>query len=445
MESFKNIPQSLIDEIKSGNCIAFVGAGFSAPALPTWDKLIRTLNEHEIVSADTRTAVTNLLDSESNPSSELFDKEAAAQLLEDELSTSLPQALKKALQPRSDVGDKRVLNRKNLLGQIPFQAILTTNFDDYLQSTSFSSNKYSEVLNPTERRWVDSVAWESQGGESTVPIVKLHGQLSTDDLENDVVLSRSGYRKLLFERPDYANFLKALLVTRTVLFIGFSFSDAYLNLLRSEVLNLVRGDGSSAPMAYAIMNDLTDEACSYLLKHEGIHPIRYSTDEVDGDPDHSGFDDLLTDLSTATNPESSVSEILAGKHILWLDPARDNNTYAMDVIRGVDRDQVITTVDDPDDAISALMDDQMNFDLIITHWGHEQYRYSDGETSANAQALMRSMRRKNIEVPVLVFASGFGSEENRPKALALGAFEYVSSFEDLFTNIEQIFKQPDQY
>jgi len=445
MESFKTIPQSLVDEIKSGNCVAFVGAGFSAPALPTWDDLIRTLKEHESISTETRKAVTNLLDSQSNSASELFDKEAAAQLLEDELSTALPKALKDALKPSSDAGDARVLKRKLLLSQIPFQAILTTNFDDYLQSTSIRSNKYSEVLNPSARRWTNSVDWDEPEGGSLVPIVKLHGQLSTNELENDVVLSRSGYRKLLFERPDYANFLKAVLVTRTVLFIGFSFSDAYLNQLRSEVLNLTRGDGSAGPKAYALMNDLTDEACQYLLRHEGIYPIRYSTDELEGGPDHSGFDALLSDLSTATNPESSISEILTGKKILWLDPFPDNNTYAMDLIRSVDRGAGITTVADPDEAINELADDRLDFDLVITHWGHGEYLDAGGDTSANAQVLMRAMRHKNIEVPVVVFASGLFSEENRPKALALGAFEYVSAFEDLFASIEQIFKQPGRY
>ena len=154
------------------------------------------------------------------------------------------------------------------------------------------------------------------------------------------------------------------------------------------------------------MNDVTDEACQYLLKHEGIHPIRYSTDELEGDPNHSGFDALLNDLSTATNPESSISEILAGKKILWLDPNPANNTYAMDLIRSVDRGAVITTVTNPDEAINELTDDRLDFDLVITHWGHGEYLQADGDTSSNAQVLMRAMRHQNIEVPVVVFASG---------------------------------------
>ena len=117
----------------------------------------------------------------------------------------------------------------------------------------------------------------------------------------------------------------------------------------------------------------------------------------------------------------------------------------MEVIHEVEGDQPIIMVDNPNEAIGELMGQTIDFDLVITHWGHEKYLDPNGETSSNAEALMRGMRQKNIEVPVLVFASGFGSDENRPKALALGAFEYVSKFEDLFANIEQIFKLPEQY
>ena len=435
----------MIDEIKSGNCIAFVGAGFSAPALPTWDYLIRTISEHSSVSDQTRRTVNGLLDSRANSATELFDKEAAAQMLEDELSGELASILREVLKPSKSPGDTTVRNRIELLAKIPFQAILTTNFDDYLEASSGRENVYSDVLKPVARRWVDSVSWESTEGTSLVPIIKLHGQLSDGQSITDVALSRSGYRKLLFERPDYANFLKAILVTRTVLFIGFSFSDSYLNLLRSEVINLTRSEDSDGLTAYAIMNDITDEGCNYLVKHEGIQPIRYFTDSTDGKPDHSGFDDLLSDIHQATNPETSVAKILAGKNILWLDPNRDNNAYAMDVIRKVGGERMISTVGNPDEAIREMMRDGSDFDLIITHWGHEKYLDESGETSSNAEALMRDMRRNKIEVPVLVFASGFESEQNRPKALALGAFEYVWAFKDLFSNIEQIFKVPGQY
>ena len=35
------IPQPLVDAVLGGRCVAFVGAGFSAPVVPTWADLLR--------------------------------------------------------------------------------------------------------------------------------------------------------------------------------------------------------------------------------------------------------------------------------------------------------------------------------------------------------------------------------------------------------------------
>ena len=88
-------------------------------------------------------------------------------------------------------------------------------------------------------------------------VVKLHGDIDliTERSDPEVVLTRTDYRKLLFEDSRYSNFLRALLATRTILFLGFSFSDGYLNLLRSEILALLRHDPQE-PMAYAVLNDV---------------------------------------------------------------------------------------------------------------------------------------------------------------------------------------------
>ncbi len=48
-----NLPQSLIDDIQQGRCVAFVGAGFSAEAkLPQWTSLIRQLAETPALDAE---------------------------------------------------------------------------------------------------------------------------------------------------------------------------------------------------------------------------------------------------------------------------------------------------------------------------------------------------------------------------------------------------------
>ena len=51
-----------------------------------------------------------------------------------------------------------------------------------------------------------------------------------------IVLSREGYRNLLHTKPNYRDFLKAMMMGRTILYMGFSFSDDYLNEIRSDVM-----------------------------------------------------------------------------------------------------------------------------------------------------------------------------------------------------------------
>ena len=54
-----------------------------------------------------------------------------------------------------------------------------------------------------------------------------------------------GYRRLLHECPGYATFLKALMSTKTLLYVGFSFTDDYLNEFRSEIVSMLRPNEQS--------------------------------------------------------------------------------------------------------------------------------------------------------------------------------------------------------
>jgi hypothetical protein len=70
-----------------------------------------------------------------------------------------------------------------------------------------------------------------------IPILKVHGCV-TDP--SSIVLSQSGYKKLLHETASYKTFLTSLMATSTILYLGFSFGDEYLNEFRSEVLSMLR-------------------------------------------------------------------------------------------------------------------------------------------------------------------------------------------------------------
>ena len=70
------IPDALIGEIHDGNCVAFVGAGFSASVIPPWGKLLNDLAARSSAAADVAKHVGRLVQ---KGSAHAFDE--AAQVL----------------------------------------------------------------------------------------------------------------------------------------------------------------------------------------------------------------------------------------------------------------------------------------------------------------------------------------------------------------------------
>lgn len=432
----QNIPRHLIEEIRQGNCVAFVGAGFSAPAVPDWDTLLSRIAQSPQINDLTRERITGLLGHEKTSLRGVFDREAAAQILRESLGGGFGSVLNDVIRQTSASGIDAVESRKDLLFEIPFQSILTTNFDHMLSGTTGNPDVYRESLRKVKEPWFNLFSWTTGGRLSEV--VKLHGDIesTSENPDPEVVLTRTDYRKLLFEDSRYSNFLRALLATRTVLFLGFSFSDGYLNLIRSEILALLRHDPLRPP-AYAVLENIDPGEADFLLRHEGIEALVY--DSKNGD--HSGFDAYLEKIHEQTAPARIIGRLLDGKRLLWLDPRPDNNLYGMDLIRqSTIMDCEVVECASPSEALRHLSETQ--FDLVVTHWGHGLSSDSSGIKRANAVELLEGIRVSKLEVPVIVFASPDPEHVhiNRLKAISLGAFEYTWTFEDLFQSIEKIFR-----
>jgi len=151
-------------------------------------------------------------------------------------------------------------------------------------------------------------------------VLKIHGDVREPPT---VVFTRRDYRRLLYENPGYSAFLRAVLASRTVLYLGFSFTDAYLNELRSEILALV-GYRGEVPVAYAIINDVSAITRAHYRRHEGIEILTYDTK---GQTDFSGFDTLLQHLHDQTNPIFHFGALLQNRRLLWVDPRPANNEH----------------------------------------------------------------------------------------------------------------------
>ena len=140
------IDPRLLEDIRGGNCVAFVGAGFSAAAgLPAWPELVREMAAGVPAElGDERCTLQRLLGTGRSYTSHR-ELEMAAQLLFDALGEArFRDELRVRLQAR-ELPRSMALRLKHLLG-IPFRAIVTTNFDPLLPGVPPDAIAYRRLL-----------------------------------------------------------------------------------------------------------------------------------------------------------------------------------------------------------------------------------------------------------------------------------------------------------
>ncbi len=315
-----DLSEDLLCSLRSGDCVAFVGSGFAGAAkLPSWSKLLDELSHQEGFDPARRAHVQALLKKET---AHAYDE--AAQVIEDMLGRAAFTEQLRARMANPALTDA-MKRRLGWLHGIPFRAILTTNFDGVLDGETPGIDSFWNVLRPEgSNPWWKRLFHSDQ--PRPVPVLKIHGDVRHPET---VVITRRDYRRLLYGNPGYRAFLRAVLAHRPVLYIGFSFTDAYLNELRSEILALL-GYSGEVPVAYAIINDVPVVTREHYRRHEGIEILTYDTS---GGTDFSGFDKLLKQLHDQTNPLFHFGALLHGRRLLWVDPRRTNNEHLRSFFR----------------------------------------------------------------------------------------------------------------
>ena len=418
---------NLVAETRAGRCIAFIGAGFTSPVCRRWGELLGRIAA-EVPDHGVRDQVDALL--------QRREYEIAAQVLEDafahdETSRLLELVRRHTPKPAPTAEEReRMERRKRLLEEIPFAAILTTNFDEELPGSVLDRETYSALVRDADRNLLARRFWirpdEPQGRS---PILKLHGDLRGD---KGITLSRRGYRTRLYSEPGYLNVLRTVFMTKTLLFIGFSFNDAYLNELRSEALAYI-GKGSDTPtVAYAVLADVHPSVRAHYAKHEGIHVFDYDSKD---NTDHGYVDEFLGKLHAKTSPAHVMGPRLEEKRILWVDPNDHHNARGADYLHRAARGLcTIELAKSPERALERL--ETESYELVISRWGHQPHGPAD------AIRLLEGMRQNDRRAPVVIFSSGDFAERNRETALRLGALEYTFHWEDLFEVIARRFGPP---
>ena len=126
-----------------------------------------------------------------------------------------------------------ILLSHSLLAALPVNEIVTTNYDTLFEMACQGVNRELAILpyqpNAAKRRW----------------LLKLHGSVG----QGDIVLTRDDYLHLAHLRGALAGIVQALLVTRHLLFVGYSLSDDDFHQIVYDVRTAVHGGaGYRAPL-----------------------------------------------------------------------------------------------------------------------------------------------------------------------------------------------------
>lgn len=253
-------PGFLVRHIQQKRCVVFVGAGFSAGAgLPTWKQLLLRGIE-ELVGSLPRGEVHQ---------KELSDLVNWGKLLEvadfckEKLGSAYHQFLSE--QVRGDQVQKLPATH-DVLMRLPFSAWVTTNYDKLLERA------YAQVKGGGSPKTLTHKDTEALGRllfDGGPFILKAHGDI---DRPETVVLTSRDYSEIIHANPAFNEIFSGLLLTKALLFVGYSLSDPDFRLLMDRQLTHFKG---FVPERYALMTGVGEVEQDVLWRTARIRVISY--------------------------------------------------------------------------------------------------------------------------------------------------------------------------
>ncbi|HEX8395201.1 MAG TPA: SIR2 family protein [Longimicrobium sp.] len=277
------LPEPLLDSVRRGKCIAFVGSGLSVAAgYPTWESLVRELVDEAMKTPFPRAEGLEKY-------IERRDWITLAEYARLKLGSEVNAILRKRLSHPVPA-----LPAHRALAGTAFRGMITTNYDRLLETAITHGRGYAPLaFGPGA---LSSLADALFGPEFF--LFKMHG-----DFSGSLVLSSRDYDRMIVRSPHVRAFLFSVFLNHTVLFVGYSLSDPDLYLALRELTLIFE---NHVPKHYALMAGAGTLEVEQMLAQMNIVAIPY--DPADN---HRAVTEALEQLRALAPYEPDIPEQVA--------------------------------------------------------------------------------------------------------------------------------------
>jgi len=260
----RNVIDSFIDTyvraLDNQNAAVFAGAGLSIPAgMVNWKELLRSIAEDIGLDVDKEDDLVTLAQFHVN---ERGGRHQINQAMINEFSSRA-----------------MLTENHRILASLPIRTFWTTNYDSLLEESLRAARKKPDVKVTPE-----SMATSTPHRDAIV--YKMHGDISQPE---KAVVTKDDYESYDSTRHLFSMALQGDLVSKTFLFIGFSFSDPNLNYILSRIRVLL---GENRREHYCLLRRV--ERCNF-KRPQDFHYARAKQDLQVRDLKRYGIIGLLVD------------------------------------------------------------------------------------------------------------------------------------------------------
>lgn len=207
--------QDFVNELQHNNAAIFAGAGLSVAAgFVDWKGLLRAMAEELELDIERETDLVRVAQYHVNHHGHN--------------RSDLTQAILDGFSRKTTA----ITENHRILSRLPFGTYWTTNYDTCIEDALKEAGKLPDVKHTPEH------LLQTLHGRAAV-VYKMHGDVS--DAVN-AVLSKSDYETYHLKRPDFLTALAGDLLSKTFLFLGFSFTDPNMDYVLGRLHTKYQGN-----------------------------------------------------------------------------------------------------------------------------------------------------------------------------------------------------------